>query len=158
MSSRRTPLRLLLWQSDSAGPRRKRERGGVGAATSSADLADDGPHLLPAECAKGRRADIALPCDRQQRCGECLVVGGLDCRDNVVRTEGPPGVGEADAEALERTLRGFVAVDGVLEVADALVSPVDQRDVRGHGVLPSWQWPRRRGGSRTARHLKEARP
>jgi hypothetical protein len=55
-----------------------------------------------------------------------------------VGTERPPDVGEADAEALERTLRGVVAIDGVLEVADALVGPVDQRDIRGYLVLPSW--------------------
>jgi hypothetical protein len=45
--------------------------------------------------------------------------------------------GEADAEALEGSLRGVVAVDGVLGVADALVGPIDQCDVGGHGILLS---------------------
>jgi len=129
-----------------------------GSATCSVSLADDGPHLLPVECAKGRGSDIALPCDREQCGRDRLVVGGLDRCNKVVRTERSTDVCEADAEALERALSGFVVVDGVLELADALVGRVDQRNVRGHGVLPSGDMatPTRRR-SRTAT-LKAARP
>ena len=40
------------------------------------------------------------------------------------------------AEGLELIGGSFVPIDGVLEVADALLCPVDQRDVGRHAFLP----------------------
>ena len=50
---------------------------------------------------------------------------GASIGDEIVGAERPVDVDELDAEALELGLCGLVPIDGVLEVADALLGPVE---------------------------------
>src|SRR6266571_2601851 len=91
----------------------------------SAGLLDDSGHVLAIEGSHGGGPDVPesreLQCDRR----EGLLIRGVNDRDDVVLPEGPVDVLQGPSVPLDQLGEGIRPLRGVLEVPDALVSPVD---------------------------------
>jgi HK97 family phage prohead protease len=125
-------LHVLLRHRSPSMPATRSRASRVEMPTRLRSLVDHRAHLVTRERPHRLRADVSLGADGQQRCGSRLVVRCLDHGYDVVLSEGPIDIGEPDAELLELLLGGFIAIDGVLEVRDSLLGPVDQRHIPGH--------------------------
>jgi len=92
------------------------------ANSASDHLAEDQLHFVEREGAQRLGADIAARGDTQRKRGRGLVVRPLADRNDVVLTERPIKVFDGDAALLSHLLEGLRPADGLLNVADALIS------------------------------------
>src|SRR6185437_6484571 len=81
--------------------------------------------------------DVAERSHLQQSADPAFVVRKLDDGHDVVLPDGPHQLAYLAPGALDELGEGLRAMGGVAEILDALLGPVDQRNVRLHCGAPS---------------------
>src|SRR6266498_1803375 len=104
--------------------------------SSSARPLNDGSHLLSVERFHGLCPDVAKRAKLKQCGGGGLVVREVDDSNDVVLAECPKNLTNLAAVLLDEAPEVLGPTDGVAEILDALVGPIDQGDVGRHGPAP----------------------
>src|SRR6266540_3954548 len=104
--------------------------------SSSARPLNDGSHLLSVERFHGLCPDVAKRAKLKQCGGGGLVVREVDDSHGVVLAEYPKNLTNLAAVLLDEAPEVLGPTDGVAEILGALVGPIDQGDVGGHGPAP----------------------
>src|SRR5207247_8845571 len=93
------------------------------------DLRENALHLLTAEGAHSVTLDVAHCADPKHKSAHGLVIGCVDHNHHVVRAHGPEFLDDLHPHLLGLGDRGLAALDGSLDVSDALFGKLNKTEL-----------------------------
>jgi hypothetical protein len=94
-------------------------------------------HLIPAEGTHGVTLDVAERSDLKHKGAHCFVIGCFEDDYCVVRAHRPKFIHDLHAHFLGLRHRGVASLDRVFDIADSLVSKLNQTDISSHDFFLS---------------------